>query len=286
MKKSIFLIVLLTAALILSACGVSIDINNPRSIIGSGNVVTQDIPVSGFNVVKMNSIGSLSIRQGDTESLTIEAEDNILPLLQANVSGGQLVMDIQPNASIQSKQGIHYTLVVKDLTRLEMAGMGDIDIDGLATNSLDMDLSGSGDLTLKNLQAQDLSLSQNGMGSAEVTGQVKSLTLVLKGSGDLTVTGLQFEDANISLEGMGSIELSGQANSLALAIKGSGDVQAADLSVKDATVSISGMGNVKLTVVDRLDATISGSGRLEYYGSPKITQNVTGMGSIENLGTR
>ncbi|MEM5775210.1 MAG: hypothetical protein AAGU05_09440, partial [Anaerolineaceae bacterium] len=52
--------------------------------------------VSSFDAVLLSSIGDLTISQGDTESLTVEAEDNILPVLTQQVHGGQLGLGAQP----------------------------------------------------------------------------------------------------------------------------------------------------------------------------------------------
>ena len=44
---------------------------------------------------------------------------------------------------------------------------------------------------------------------------------------------------------------------------------------------ISGSGNATVTVSDRLDAQLSGSGQLTYYGNPpQVTQDVSGSGRV------
>lgn len=247
MKKSVFVIVILTVALLLSACNVQISSVDSNVITGSGKVVTQDVAVSGFDRVLMASIGELTITQGETESLRIEAEDNILPVLESTVSNGQLTLSVQSNAAINSRKGIHYTLVVKDLSELELAGMGDVTFDGLTTGSLKLNLSGSGDLKL---------------------------------------TGVQAADVRVTLNGMGSVVLSGQADSLDLNVKGSGDIDAGELAVKDARISIAGMGSATVWAADTLNAEISGSGNLKYYGEPAVSQEISGMGDIESLGKK
>lgn len=49
-----------------------------RSIVGSGKVITEQRAVSNINEVSFDAFGNLFIKQSDTESLTIEAEDNIV----------------------------------------------------------------------------------------------------------------------------------------------------------------------------------------------------------------
>src|SRR5512134_3419247 len=45
---------------------------------GSGNVITQTREVGDFDKVSFSSFGELTIQQGESESLSIEAEDNVL----------------------------------------------------------------------------------------------------------------------------------------------------------------------------------------------------------------
>ena len=54
---------------------------------GSGQVVTETREVSNFNAVEFTSFGDLTIQQGERESLTIEAEDNVLREIETVVRG-------------------------------------------------------------------------------------------------------------------------------------------------------------------------------------------------------
>ncbi len=63
------------------ACGVF----SMNAINGSGNIITQSIDVSNFDRVSLEGSGDVYIEQGQTESLTIEADDNIQPLLETKV---------------------------------------------------------------------------------------------------------------------------------------------------------------------------------------------------------
>src|SRR3990170_5909134 len=62
---------------------------------GSGNVVTEERDVSDFHKIHLSGIGNLIITQGEEESLTIEADDNIMPLISADVSGERLTISFK-----------------------------------------------------------------------------------------------------------------------------------------------------------------------------------------------
>ena len=69
-------------------------------IKGSGKVITEPRTVSGFNAVLLKGAGALTIEENGTESLTISADDNLLPYVTAEVSGGRLTLSTKDNTSI------------------------------------------------------------------------------------------------------------------------------------------------------------------------------------------
>ena len=64
--------------------------------IGSGNVITEERDVSGFDSISIGSSMNLIIEQTGSESLKIEAEDNIIPLVKTSVIGKELVIKLAP----------------------------------------------------------------------------------------------------------------------------------------------------------------------------------------------
>jgi hypothetical protein len=106
----LFLIMVFT----LSACtenGIQISGNNQK-LDGSGKIITENRDVSGFDKVDLQSIGNLTIVQGTEESLTIKADDNLLPYITTEVFNGTLEIGMKPNLSFNPTQSIEYELVV------------------------------------------------------------------------------------------------------------------------------------------------------------------------------
>src|SRR5262249_24541080 len=69
------------AALALTAC--EVHVGRVDVVRGSGNVKSESRDVRDFDRVGVSGVGTLTITQGSTESLTIQAEDNLLPLLRS-----------------------------------------------------------------------------------------------------------------------------------------------------------------------------------------------------------
>ena len=234
----------LLAFLVSTACLVS-------SVRGSGRVTSETRPVSGFDQITLSGVGTLYIIHGTTESLEIEAEDNLLEYIQTEVRGHTLeirIDDEDMRTAIQPTEPIRYYLTVQELSRVEISGAGKVDIDGLEATSLEVLTSGAGDIEIKDLSASSLRIVLSGAGNCEIR--------------DSAVTEQEIE------------------------ISGAGNYDGADLESQEASITISGMGSATLWATETLDVEISGAGNVEYYGSPHVTQNISGAGRVNGLGER
>ena len=216
-----------------------------RGIIvrGSGNVISEDRDVSGFSKVSVSGSGNLHIEQGDEESLTIEAEDNILPLIIAKVSGNTLKIGFKPGTRTSTIKSIELYLKVKDLDSISASGSGNIDCLGLTADNLIIKTSGSRNVDMSNLE-------------------VNSIDLNSSGSGNITLAGIT-DSQNIKTSG--SIKYFGEG-----------------LESKSCVINSSGSGELIVSVSDDLNINASGSIRITYIGSPSITQKTSGSASINS----
>jgi hypothetical protein len=246
MRKTVLLIIPLILLLTM-ACSITFTTPEIKDLRGSGNLVTEQREVSGFDRLEFGGVGTMTIRQGDVESLTIEADDNLIDHITTRVIGNRLVIEMEKNFNVGGMTRIHYDLVVKDLSRLTLSGFGDITMDELNTDSLTVLLSGSGNLTLADLQAESLDVTITGFGNSEFAGEVKDLQVIIKGAGSF---------------------------------------KGGDLRSQTARVEVSGFGNATVWAERDLDVEITGSGNVSYYGLPDVTQNISGFGRLESLGNK
>ena len=235
------LIVLVAGSL---ACDIPLGV---RTIRGSGNVVTEERQVSGFDSVALSGVGRVIVTQGDEEALTIETDDNLMRYIETEVRNGTLELGLARNTIPIPSQSIIFRVSVVDLTGLDSSGAGSFEIGKVDTDRLKVTLSGAGDIKVDSLSATDLEVTISGAGNVELTGQV--------------------EAQEIDLSGLGSYN-------------------APDLESRAASVRISGAGNTVIWVLDTLDVTISGAGNVEYFGSPEVTRDVSGAGRVTSRGDK
>jgi Putative auto-transporter adhesin, head GIN domain len=201
---------LMIVALVVTACSVT---------KGSGKVVSQTREVSGFSKVELSGSGELTIEKTGTESLTISAEDNLLPELTSEVSDGTLTLGTKPNTTITPTKPIIYSLTVKDLSGIAVSGSGSARVSNLTTNSLTTEISGSGTITASGtVNDQDVAIS----GSGDYQGEQltsKTAKVQISGSGAASVFATDLLDVKIS--GSGTLTYGGNPQ-ITQEISGSG----------------------------------------------------------------
>ena len=116
-------------------------------ILGSGREATEARPVSAFQGVTLIGEGRVQITQGGAESLTITADDNILPLLAVDVVGGDLVLSVDGNADIEPIRPIVFEVTLPELRSMRLVGAGSFEAAGVDTNRLVVELTGVGDMS-------------------------------------------------------------------------------------------------------------------------------------------
>lgn len=210
---------------------------------GSGDIKTEERDVSGFNKVYLSGTGNLIITQGEKESLVIEADDNIIPLISTDVFGNKLNISIARGYSFIPTVKIKYYLTVIDLDGISLSGAGDINCDDLSTDKLEFDISGAGDVDF-NINAESIEITSSGVGDINLNGKVDS------------------QDVDIS---------------------GVGKYNAEELESRQCRISVSGAGTATVNVSEELDVEISGVGNVYYVGNPRITQNISGLGMIKSI---
>lgn len=243
MNKKLLIIPILLLAFVMSACGFSINVDLDQ---GSGVVITETRPVSNFDRVSLSGIGDVTLVQSSSESLKIEAEDNVVPKIITEVRDGTLYIGFERKAVLPTKP-IKFYLTMKTIHALESKGVSNVKAKEVQTDQLDISISGTGNINIENLDAGSLQISISGAGNFTSGGRVDR------------------QEINLS---------------------GAGNFDGEDLQCKEANVTITGLGKVTLWVTDNLDVTISGTGGVDYYGSPQISQHISGLGKLNHRGNK
>jgi hypothetical protein len=175
-----------------------------RGVRGSGTVKTESRSVIGFSSIAFNSEGKVTVQQTGKESLTISAEENLLPLLDTHVTNHILSISTVNNTDINPTKSIEFAIEVKSLEGFNMTGVGHIEAKGIQGKNLKIALTGAGDMSIE--------------GSAD------SLDLNLEGVGNYDGESLKTKQAKVHSEGVGSAVLD-VSDQLDVSVSGIGAVE-------------------------------------------------------------
>jgi hypothetical protein len=216
-----------------------------ETVQGNGNIKRQARQVAGFSGVALSLPGQVEIRSGGSEGLTIETDDNLLPLIETVVEDGTLKIRNKDKVNIKTRN-LKIVVQARELDRLAMGGSGSIDADRVTGSRVRFDIGGSGSIKVRKAEGDSIDVN-------------------LGGSGDLKVA-------------------EGAARSLSASIGGSGTIDMARVRVDKANVTLAGSGDATLWIRNSLNLTVAGSGDVNYYGDPQVSKSVVGSGGAKRLG--
>jgi hypothetical protein len=213
-------------------------------LTNEGKIISEIREVSGFNRVSVSGSGLVILDQGQEETLKIEAGENIMEYITTEVSGNELKIDYKNMPRGLRFSEVKFYLTVKELEKFVLSGSAKLEGSKISANELELTISGSGRMAMT----------------------------------------LEVESLKANIDGSGKFELEGTAGQQQIATAGSGNFYGKDLAGKEADVNLAGSGRAEVNVSDKLDVTISGSGKIYYLGEPAMGKvNISGSGKIEKL---
>lgn len=207
---------------------------------GQGAKVKKTFDLPNFDAVQLTIDGDVYLRQGDSQSVEIEAQENILELISTEVEGNAWKIKFDKN--VRTHDGVKIWITIPHLTMVAVSGSGDIE----------------GQNYFKGLG--DLRVAVSGSGGIDLESDSQSLDAAVSGSGD--------------------IELGGTTGDCDIRISGSGDVTAFDLETETCGVKIAGSGDASVNVRNELEVKIAGSGDVVYKGNPRVKSKISGSGDV------
>lgn len=207
---------------------------------GSGPKTTKTLQLDKFDGISLAISGDVFLKQGSTQSVKIEAQQNIIDLLKTEVQDGTWKIGFTKNVS--EHDGVKIWITVPSIDKVSVSGSGDV------IGESSFNVSG------------ELAVSISGSGSIKLDATSKSMDVAISGSGDMN--------------------LSGSTGDCSMRISGSGDISAFGLQADTCDVRISGSGDSSVNVNRTLNVSIAGSGDVYYKGSPSVKSKISGSGDV------
>ena len=209
--RTIFLS-LLTTCVFISATA---QYNNSKTLEGNGKLETRNIPVKSFTELKASGIYELRLSQGNTESVKIEADENLQELFTVRNEGSKLVIETEKlnkmeNTSLNVKNKMIVHVTFRTLKNMELSTIGNIKADeSLSFDDLELTNKSIGNVDLK-LTANQINVENKSVGNLTISGKAQNAVVKNNSVGNFHAGSFVVQTMDINNNGIGSSEVNAE----------------------------------------------------------------------------
>lgn len=240
MTTLVKIVIAIAFSILLSSCGLDINIGDFNSgIKGSGIVAKDTRNVSeDFTIISASEGLEVYVTQADDFSITVEADDNVIDLIGTDISNGKL--------------RIHTTKNIGNATKKVYVSLPKVS----EINSS----SGSFVKTENTINTGRLSIDSS--------------------SGSIVKAEVDVDNLDVESSSGASLTLFGDVGNSEIDASSGSNINAKKLKTKYCDASASSGSNVNIYVIEAINANASSGGNVSYSGDAKLTSKKSVSGSI------
>lgn len=213
-QATVFVLLIVSSVLFTSGCN-----RFHPGIKGSGVRKTERRDVAAFTSISTEGAFDIDVVAQKDQSVEIEADDNVLPVIETEVKDG--VLHIRTHGSLSLSNNIEIKIGIPNIERVSASGAGSINVKNLKNDIFDIDVNGaptiraSGDTRVARIEANgaaqidtmklhatEVTVNSNGVSSVQVyAGNVLNVTV----SGPSHVTYAGDPEVKQTVNGPGSV---------------------------------------------------------------------------------
>ena len=240
------LIALLTVVLtlfFLTGC-VSVNFGGSGSIRGEGDMEEYIIDVGEYNKLRVEGVFEIDYYSAPSDKITLEIQPNLKEYCNIEVVNDELVVGTSLNISITPNKIPKLTVSTPELNRIVISGAAKI-------------------TTFQAIETESLDIETQGAGEGKIEANVSNLS--------------------VTTSGAGSYSLSGSADIASFTMSGAGELDAFNMETRETTIILAGVGAIKVNCSERLRVNASGTGAVEYKGSPTVDLVKGGLVDVKKV---
>lgn len=264
MKKILLIAVLLGAMITATTyfvCIAAPSVLFGKELKGSGNLVTRTIDAPAFEQVDAARAVKVVITDKATDKITIEADDNIIDLVEVKAKGGRLTATI--DKSVKSVSNINVTVTIPANGRIRS-----------------LDASSASRITSDVVLAAD-KFSIDASSAAQVEVAVKSASCAVSASSASKIDAtIETTACSVDASSAAKIELKGSAAKCVVDMSSASKLSAGGFVVTDCTVDTSSAAKATVNCTGKLLASASSGSSIRYTGDCQTSISKSSGGSV------
>lgn len=183
-----------------------------ETIEGNGKVVTRDVAVQPFDALKASGVYELKLSQGNSESVKIEADENLQEYFTVKNEGSKLVIDMEKlkHKNLRGKVKMRVYVTFKKLKDIDLSTVGNVMAqESLAFDDLQLKNKSVGNVDLK-FTANKLNLNNTSVGTVKLSGKAQDAVVRNTGVGALEAGSFVVQTMDIENTGVGQAEVNAE----------------------------------------------------------------------------
>jgi hypothetical protein len=178
-----------------------------HKITGNGKLTTETRDVKPFNAISIEGVFNIILKQGNKESIQIESDENILPVIITNSENDTLRIKMKDSASISNMDKLNVYVTLVSVSCIENKGVGTLKCnDTLHLKNIQLTCEGAGTTNLK-LYANKLTVNSEIVGAILLSGVTKETFIHHNGVGAIRAFDLKTENLTLEASGVGAAEV-------------------------------------------------------------------------------
>ena len=176
-----------------------------KTIWGSKKVVTKERKTESFTGIRVSTGIDVYLKQGDVETLSVEADENLHEYIITEVRNG--VLNIYTEANIRDAERKRVYVTMKEIKSIKTTSAGDvIGETPIKTDRLELSASSAGDIKLE-VTAKEIDADLSSSGDMTLSGEADMLKADLSSAGDLNAYELKVREADVSASSAGDADI-------------------------------------------------------------------------------
>ena len=176
-----------------------------RTIYGNGKVVTKEREIENCTGIRVSTGIDVYLKQGNSETLSVEADENIQEYILTEVRGG--ILNVYTEESIREAKRKRVYVTMKEVNSIRTSSAGDVYGESpIKTDILELSASSAGNIKLE-ATAKEIKINISSSGDITISGDTGVLEADLSSAGDLNAYDLTAKEADVSVSSAGDADI-------------------------------------------------------------------------------
>ena len=176
-----------------------------KTVYGNNKVITKERKIENFTGIRVSTGIDVYLKQGDTETVSVEADENIQEYILTEVRGG--ILNVYTEVSIRDAERKRVYITAKEISSIRTSSAGDVFGESpIKSDRLELSASSAGNIKME-VSAKEIKLNISSSGDITLNGDAGLLEADLSSAGDLNAYELIAREADVSVSSAGDADV-------------------------------------------------------------------------------